>query len=625
MAAERDELLEHFQRELGFLRRAGVDFARTYPKIAARLELGPDGSADPHVERLIESFAYLTGRVQRNLDAEFPRLTEALFQILYPQLAAPIPAMGIARFELDPAKAGASAGETVERGTALFALSEDGNRCRFQSAYPVTFWPVTVAEADIRGTDRYEFLDHDTAAAVLRLKLTGPADGFLGLAGRKLRFYLSGEPVGALAALELLRTAADRVAFCTPDGKVRVRPIDEALHPVGFEEQESVLPYPEHAHPAYRLLQEYFVFPDKFRFLDLAFPVDIPATEEVEVLFLLTYAPSRGLSISPELFALGCTPIINLFTKTAEPLRLDRRRSEYRVVPDGRLDRVTEVHSITSVIGNALTGDKRSEYRPYFSIDHAWENGETNSYWSARRVPTDRREAPGSDIWLSFVDLDLQPQEPAERTIMVTCLCTNRLLAEQVPTGALLQIEQPAPVTRILVETRPTQPRQPALGGDTAWRLVSHLSLNYLSMSAGAERRNIGGKDIDRKAAEAADREERELGLKALQEILRLHAPSLDAASEKQIQGIRDLRVERVTRRVVNRGRAAVARGLGVTMDVDERQFVGGSAFLLGSVVERFLGLYAGVNAFTQLTLTSQQRSGNWFKWPTRIGDKPLV
>jgi len=601
MAAERDEQLEHFQRELGFLRRAGVDFARTYPKIAARLELGPDGSADPHVERLIESFAYLTGRVQRNLDAEFPRLTEALFQILYPQLAAPIPAMAIARFDLDPAKAGASAGVTIERGASLFAMTEDDNRCRFRTAYPVTFWPVTIAEADIRGTDRYEFLDHDRAAAILRLKLTGPADGFQALAGRKLRLFLTGEPVGALAALELLSTVADRVAFCPAGGKPMIRPIAEALLPVGFEDNESVLPYPEHAHPAYRLLQEYFVFPDKFRFLDLAFPAEMPATEEVEVLFLLTYAPPRGLNVSPELFALGCTPIVNLFNKTAEPLRLDRRRSEYRIVPDGRLDRVTEIHSIQSVIGNNLTGDKRSEYRPYFSIDHVWETGETLSFWSARRIPTDRREAPGSDVWLSFVDLDLQPQEPAERTIMVNCLCTNRLLAEQVPTGAVLQIEQAAPVTRITVETRPTPPRQPALGGETAWRLVSHLSLNYLSLSDDA------------------------LGLKALQEILRLHAPPLDAAAEQQIQGTRDLNVERVTRRVINRGRAAVARGLGVTLDVDERRFVGGSAFLLASVIERFLGLYAGVNAFTQLTLTSQQRSGVWFKWPTRIGDKPLV
>lgn len=601
MAAERDEQLEHFQRELGFLRRAGVDFARTYPKIAARLELGPDGSADPHVERLIESFAYLTGRVQRNLDAEFPRLTEALFQILYPQLAAPIPAMAIARFDLDPAKAGASAGVTIERGASLFAMTEDDNRCRFRTAYPVTFWPVTIAEADIRGTDRYDFLDHDRAAAVLRLKLTGPADGFQALAGRKLRLFLTGEPVGALAAMELLSTVADRVAFCPAGGKPMIRPIEEALLPVGFEDDESVLPYPEHAHPAYRLLQEYFVFPDKFRFLDLAFPVEMPATEEVEVLFLLTYAPPRGLNVSPELFALGCTPIVNLFNKTAEPLRLDRRRSEYRIVPDGRLDRVTEVHSIQNVIGNNLTGDKRSEYRPYFSIDHVWEAGETLSFWSARRVPTDRREAPGSDVWLSFVDLDLQPQEPAERTIMVNCLCTNRLLAEQVPAGAVLQIEQAAPVTGITVETRPTPPRQPALGGETAWRLVSHLSLNYLSLGDDA------------------------LGLKALQEILRLHAPPLDAATEQQIQGVRDLKVERVTRRVINRGRAAVARGLGVTLDVDERRFVGGSAFLLASVIERFLGLYAGVNAFTQLTLTSQQRSGVWFKWPTRIGDKPLV
>jgi type VI secretion system protein ImpG len=608
MAAERDDLLEHFQRELTFLRRAGVEFARTYPKIAARLELGPDGSADPHVERLIESFAYLTARVQRNLDAEFPKLTEALFQVLSPQLAAPIPAMAIARFDLEAAKAAASAGVTLERGTSLFVVP-DGDptvRCRFRTAYPVTFWPVTVAEADIRATGRYDFLDHDGAAAVLRLRLTGPDGVFRSLGGRRLRLFLDGDPVTALGVLELLMTAADRVAFC-PSGDAAgtpvppvIRPVADALAPVGYADDEALLPYPPQAHPAYRLVQEYFVFPDKFRFVDLVFPADLPGGE-LEVLFLLKYAPPKGLNISPEMFRPGCTPVVNLFSKVAEPIRLDRRRSEYRVVADARLDRVTEIHSVQSVVGNSLTGDRRSDYQPYFSINHVWEAGETTSFWFARRTPTDRREAPGSDIWLSFVDLDLEPQEPAERTMLVHCLCTNRLLAEQIPAGAVMQIEQASPASRIIMATRPTPPQQPALGGDTAWRLVSHLSLNYLSLSEDGQ------------------------GLKALQEILRLHAPPLDAAAEQQIQGLRALKVERVTRRISDRGRAAVARGLGITLDVDERRFVGGSAFLLASVIERFLGLYAGINAFTQLTLTSQQRSGVWHAWPTRIGDRPLV
>jgi type VI secretion system protein ImpG len=601
LAGELDELLEHYQRELLYLRRSGVEFARTYPKIAARLEIGPEGSADPHVERLIESFAYLAARVQRNIDAEFPKLVEALFSVLYPQLANPVPAMAIARFDIDTTKGQSAAGVTIERGTPVFAMAEDDLRCRFRTCFPITLWPIEVKAADILTTDRFDFLDHDHAASVLRVHFEASPETFAGLSGRRLRLFISGDPVSATSILELILTGADRVAFVPVGGDPVVKNLGEAVTPVGFEEADGVLPFPDNGHPAYRLLMEYFSFPEKFRFVDIEFPTLAEGTTNVDVLFLLTFQPRRGLPVRPDNFLLACTPIINLFSKVAEPLRLDHRRSEYRILADARLDRVTEVHSVTQVVGNTLTGDKRSEYRPYFSTDHFWDREAPEAFWFARRVPTERREAPGSDVYLSFVSLDLEAAQPADNTILIHCLCTNRQLAEQVPAGAVLQIELPAPVSRIICLTRPTTPHQPALSGETAWRLVSHLSLNYLSLSEGSE------------------------SLRAFQEILRLYAPSLDPVAEQQINGIRAMRCERVTRRITQGGRAAICRGLGITLDFDERRFVGSSPFLLANVLERFFGLYASVNAFTQLTITSQQRSGIWYSWPARIGAKALV
>ena len=601
MANDLDELLEHYQRELLYLRRAGVEFARTYPKVAARLEIGPEGSADPHVERLIESFAYLAARVQRNIDAEFPKLVEALFSVVYPQLASPVPAMAIARFEIDPTKGQSAAGVTIERGTPVHAPAEDDLRCRFRTCFPVTLWPVEIKAADILTTDRFDFLDHDPAAAVLRLHFEATPETFAALAGRPLRLFVAGDAVSSSTLLELMLTGADRVAFLPYDAKPIVQPLREAVQPVGFADGDGVLPFPDNGHPAYRLLQEYFVFPEKFRFVDITFPKIPEGVGNVDLLFLLTYQPRRGMPVRPDSFLLACTPIINLFSKVAEPLRLTHRKSEYRVMPDARLDRVTEVHSVTQVVGNTLTGDKRTEYRPYFSTDHFWDREAPEAFWFARRVPTDRREAPGSDVYLSFVSLDLEPSQPADNTVLVHCLCTNRELAEQVPAGAVLQIELPAPVSRITCLTRPTSPRQPALSGEAAWRLVSHLSLNYLSLAEGAE------------------------SLRAFQEILRLYAPALDPVAEQQIQGIRAMNCERMTRRITDRGRAAICRGLGITLNFDERRYVGSSPFLLANVLERFFGLYASVNAFTQLSITSQQRSGIWYSWPARIGAKALV
>ncbi len=596
MAWQRDDLLEFYQRELQYLRNAGTDFARTYPKIAGRLELGPDGSADPHVERLIEAFAYLTGRVQRSIEADFPRLTEALLDTLYPTLSSPVPAMAIARFSVD---APAPTGITVPRGTPVSAIAEGDLRCRFRTCYDVELWPLSMAAPAVLATDRWSFLDNDPAVAVLRLELSGGPDTFAALAGRRLRLHLGGDAIGASRLLELILTGSDRVAYVR-GGRATIRPQGECVRLVGLAEDEAVLPAPGQGHPAYRLLQEYFVFPEKFRFVDLAIP-ETAGEGPLEILFLLPFLPPRGLTLAPDSLQLGCTPIINLFAKVAEPIRLDRRRGEYRVMPDARLDRVSEVHSIVEVVGHTLTGDRRTVYRPYFSVDHGGDADTPQSFWAARRVPTDRREAPGTDVNLSFVDLDMAPADPPDRTIIVRCLCTNRLLPEQVPVGAKLQVEQPASGARAECITRPTPPRPPPMAGQTPWRLVSHLSLNYLSVAEG------------------------EASLDALREMLRLYAPPLDAAAEQQVQGIRGLACRRVTRRVGAGVRAAMCRGLALTLDFDERRYVGASAFVLASVLETFFGLYASVNAFTQLSITSQQRSGVWYAWPARIGSRTLV
>lgn len=602
VASSRDDLIAHYQRELQYLRAAGADFARAYPKVARRLELGPDGSADPHVERLIESFAYLAARIQRGIEAEFPRFTEALLGILYPQLAAPVPAMALARLEMPAGALAPGSSVVVPRQTALSALADGDLRCRFRTCYETVLWPVEVADAAVEATHRWSFLDDDRAVAALRLTLRAAPETFAALAGRSLRLHVAGDGVDAAPLAELLMAGADRVAFASGPGAPVVRPASACVRPVGFADDEAVLHQPPNGHPAYRLLHEYFAFPDKFRFLDLSIPALPAPTDRLDVLFLLPSQPPRGLAVGRERFLLGCTPVVNLFPQVAEPVRVDRRRGEYRVVPDLRLDRVTEVHSVVRVVGNAISGDRRYEYRPYFSADHTWEPDLPQSYWLARRAPTDRREAPGTDVWMSFVDLDMQPSDPPDRTVLVHCLCTNRLLPEQVPAGARLHAEQAvAGGARITCLTRPTPPRPPPLQGRTAWRLVSHLSLNHLSLSDG------------------------EASLPALREILRLYAPPLDAAAEQQIQGLRRMDVRHATRRMGRGAQAAFARGLAVSLEMDESRFVGSSAFLLASVLDRFLPLYASVNAFTQLTITSQQRSGTWHSWPARIGGRPLA
>ena len=610
MSLADDDLLDYYQRELTYLRKMGADFARSYPKVASRLEFGAHESPDPNVERLIESFAFLTGRIQRNLESEFPEVTAALLGLLYPQLVQPIPAMAIARLDVDPEQGQLTTGHVLPRHTQLSADSELGIRCQFRTANAVTLWPITVEQARIESTDQFHNLDTSDVAAVLRLRLKSHGVGFHELAVRSLRFYINADAILANTLYELIFSQVARVAYLPggseeASGRPAVFLADKALTPVGFDPEDAVLPYPRHGHPAYRILQEYFTFPQKFLFLDLTIPPVTQETDTLDVLLLLRYMPKERLVISRDTFALSCVPVINLFPKMAEPIRLHQRMTEYHLVPDYQRESTTEIHSIDRVVGLAETGEQRQEYSPFFSFTHAQNQTGKTAFWTLRRQPTGRKDLPGTHVYMGFVDLNFHPTQPADETLFVYTLCTNRTLAEQVPAGAELQLDVAAPLAKIALLHKPTAPRNPPLGGETAWRLISHLSLNYLSLSDGAE------------------------SLRALREILRLYAPLRDAAADQQIQGIADMRCRTIVRRQLGDRRrhdwAGFCRGIEVTLEFDERLYVGGSAFLFASVLNRFLGLYTTVNSFTQLRITSKQRSGVWKTWPPLSGDQHVL
>ncbi len=596
-----DELLDYYQRELTYLRKAGLEFARSYPKVARRLELGPDQSEDPNVERLIEAFAFLTGRLQRNLEAEVPRLSASLLGLVQPHLVNPVPALSVARFDIDPEQGKLSTGFLLPRTTQLFARTESDVICRFRTCYDLTLWPLRISEALVESVDPYDFLDTSDAAAVLRIRLDALDAPFGELPIQRLRLYLDGDAAQANALHELLLSGVQRVVFLGPGGDRRTVAAEAALHPVGFEADEAVLPHPGHAHQAYRLMHEYFCFPEKFRFIDLAIPPGLARGKTLDVLLLLSVLPRQRLSISPGSFALGCTPVANLFTKVAEPIRVQNRQTEYRVVGDYRRERTTEVHSVTAVTGLNVETGQVLEYRPFFSFNHAASLDGAKAFWTLHRDLTGRPDLPGTDLMIGFLDLNAQPALPPTQTVTVETLCTNRTLAEQVPAGARLRIEREAPLARIVLLQKPTPPRAPPTGGETLWRLVSHLSLNYLSLQDGAE------------------------GLNALREILRLHAPAGDAAAEQQVQGLRSLSCRPGLHRIGTDAWRGFCRGIEVTAELDERRFVGGNPLLFAAVLDRFLGMYTSLNSFTRLKVVSSQRSGTWKVWPPRSGTRPVL
>ena len=452
----------------------------------------------------------------------------------YPQFLSPIPAMTIVRFEVDPAQGKLTGGHLIPKGTQLAAHTRQGPVCRFMTCFPVVLWPVEVVLAGFTSVNRYDFPGGPGRTdLVLRLRvqtLTGPLTE---LKMDRLRFHLSGDRTLVYALHEILFSPDTRAAVLPDNSQRPVFLPAGAIREVGFGPDEDVLPFPENAHPGYRLLAELFTFPEKFMFFDLKLPEKHKAEKHLDLLFLLDHKPDEHLSVEKNTFRLGCAPAVNLFKKISEPIRVDERRTEYLLIPDKRREKTTEIHSVLSVSGSPVPGEAAREIAPFFSFNHHMETRDRKLFYYASRRESDRAELKGSRMYLSFVDLDFDPKKPPTNTVFAHILCTNRDLAEELPAGALLQIEQSAPLGRIYTLTKPTFQIEPPLMGATLWRLISNLSLNFLSLGDTPE------------------------CLEALKEILFLYSFSGRSQINKEIAGIKAMSCRPVARRI---GRDALAR-----------------------------------------------------------------
>lgn len=613
------ELYPYYERELRNFRKYAEEFAKQYPATAGRLLLETNRSADPHVERLIEAFALMAARVRHKLDDDFPELTDALLSVLYPHYLAPIPSLAIIQFELDSAGAQLPDGFLIDRGSRLHSQPVGELPCNFRTCYPVTLWPVAVTRAQFVGPPFPAALrpPPDTAAA-LRLQLECQADMQFGdLSLDRLRFYLHGDNhlVARLYEHILNRTTQVLMRSAdndTPANRSNLDP-DDCLFPVGFGRNEGLLPYPNQSFMGYRLLTEFFAFPNKFLFFELGGLKKVCREgfgKRLDMIFFMNhYDETLEHSIDASAFRLGCTPVVNLFEQVAEPILLNQTSHEYPITPSIAHPRGMEVYSVDSVVSTDPSSETTTEFYPFYSTRHPREKSGTapQAFWYASRRPSPITNDSGTDVYLNLVDLDFNPRQPSKSVLTVRTTCTNRDLPNQLQLAGeklRFELEASAPLSRITCVRPATAPQRPPLRKGAHWRLVSHLALNHLSLT-------------DPK--EACD---------ALKEILRLYDFS-DAKSgavvQQMIEGILSVSSRRIVGQIGSPTSSGFCRGIEVTIDLDEERFVSTGAFLFASVLERFFGLYASMNSFVQLVATSKQEQGVLKRWPPRAGDQQLL
>jgi type VI secretion system protein ImpG len=616
-------LIQYYERELRHLRAMGGEFAQQFPKIAARLSMTDLEVADPYVERLLEGVAFLAARVQLKLDAEFPRFTQSLLDIIYPHYLSPTPSMLVAQFLPDPGDPNLATGfKRVPRGSTIHgsASGDSITGCEFRTAQDVVLWPCRVSAASYFSYAP-DLQLHTLPVATrikggLRIKLSAAAGlKFAQTSIDHLRFFLGGDDAVANRLYELCAGSALGALVVTARTGVRDFVPASQVRPVGFSDDEAMLPVTLRSFHGYRLLQEYFAFPQRYRFIEVSGLVSAirrAAAEEIELVVLLGRSdPTLESIVDAANVALYCTPAINLFEKRADRIQVSESAFEFPVVVDRTRPLDFEVYEVTEVIGHGSGDSADQPFLPFYAAYSSDAAHQHSAYFTTRREPrlpssTQKRRGPrssyiGTEVFLSLVDPHEAPYREELRQLSIKTLCTNRDLVLQMPvTGLSLDIA--APITGIRVVAGPTRPLVPLTDGAVAWRAVNHLSLNYLSLV-----------DVSP-----------EQGASALRDLLELYAPGADPAARKQIEGIRSMRVRPVVRRLRGPGPLVFGRGLELTLTVDEMAFEGGSAFLLSAVLDRYFARHVSINSFTEVVLRSDTR-GEISRWMPQPGVRPTL
>jgi type VI secretion system protein ImpG len=620
-------LMDYYEAELTFLRDMGVEFANEFPKVAQRLDLANTEVADPFVERMLEGFAFLTARIQLKMDAEFPTFTQSLLNIVYPHYAAPTPSMAIVQITPADTLRSTPAGVALPAGTELRSLlgTEDQTNCIFRTAHPVHLLPIELIEAEyIAAAAAVAALglpDSARAKAAIRLRLRSQNNvPFTKIALERLSFYLGGPELARMRLYEQLSANVIDIVV-RPNGRPipwQERLRSTALTPTGFEPEEALLPSLPQTFDGYRLLQEYYALPDRFLFFTLQ-GLDRAAIRcsgpELEIIILLDRAETVLAAMGPEYMALHCTPAINLFPKRSDRVNLDLAHDEHLIVPDRMRPLDYEVFAISAMEGFPADGGPTHPFFPFYAANDLSRNPGHRSYFMTRRQPhllssRARQRGPrsnylGHDLFVSLVDADNAPIADGLRQLGLDLLCTNRDLPQSMPVGKQhtdFTVSVNAPIAKIRCLVGPTIPRPCRGDRDLAWRFISHLSLNYLSLT-----------DTDDVQ-----------GAAALRELLRLYIPSNDTRAARQLEGLVSVAAEPIVRRLPGPGPVCAGRGLQVRLVIDETPFGGAGGIVLAAVLDRFVAKYVSINAFTETVMTSPDR-GQVMRWPLHLGRRPVL
>lgn len=607
-----DDLLPYYEKELAYIRQLGKEFSEQHPKIASRLGIADDTIEDPHVSRLIESFAYLNARIQYKLEDDFPEISDAFLNVLYPHYLRQIPSCSVIQFNADETKADSVS--NISKDAYLDTAKFNNTQCRFKTVYPVEMVPLEVTKAQIKSRPfSTPGSKHARGAgSVLHIQLKPINDDFEihELDFKQLRFYLKGQPQYIHPFYELLFRNCHGVVMTHSEDDLKPIYLDKSsIQQVGFNEDEGLLPYPNQSFIGYRLLTEFFVFPEKFMFIDID---DISSNfnenykKELNIYIYLDSADMElERNISRDNLLLGCTPVINLFPMQAEPIKLTHYENSYEVIPDLRQYNSLEVYSIDTVSVSDPSGNI-NQYTPFYGKEH--DLAKDTVFWSSNRQTKDSNKnkySPKTMTSISLSDINFNPAAENNHVLLVETTCCNHDLPSIISIGSdqsdLYCVSNSPPTKSIQFLHQPSTTIYPPLKNKARWRLLSHLNLNHLSLTSD-----------DNSAS-------------ALKEILQLYDFTDRRSTKLIIESITCITVKQATAPLKINDKSALCNGLDITIELDQKLLSGSSGYLLASVLESFFKLYCPINSFVRCTTKIKGKEGLLKTCLPQSGSKRLL
>jgi len=600
-----EQLLPYYEKQLQEFGQQSREFAQKYPKIAQRLSLNQEQIDDPHIERLIQAFSLIAARIDKKLEDSYDVFTHSLFEVMFPQYLRHFPACTVVSFEDINKLKQLTAAHIIPQKTALKSRSFKGVQCEFNTTNDVRLLPISLTQLEFQTSPSTHMHLNQNATLSLKFEIFNDAQKWI--LDEKLPIYLDAISNFPLQVLDSI--FRKDTGFALRVGQ-RVVEISNPFEVMGFTEQESLLPIDQHTHHAYRLLMEYFCFPEKFNYLNLdlsRLKGLLNQQNQFEILIHLKLnlndqAVVRNYSeLNIANFKLFTTPAINLFEKQAEPQKISHTQLQYPLITDAHHP---ELYQVYSVIEMNMVREKTNQEQthlpvlPFFAMSH-YQNDKVQFFYSLNYVPAQNKT---TQMGYSIVSKHLKPYEIKSDFISTRLLCSNGDLPHEAlsQSNNILNLNDSSLARRALILKRPTSPFHFDKNKNEQWRIISHLSLNTLALMKGD-------------------------ALSHVKELLALYNLPHSKENILLIDALKQLSFSTTNKLVNSKPFPMFIRGVKAELAVNKSVFRGHSLYIFSQLLSHIFNLKVQINSFVDVVVKDSLNQQEIYQCVQNVGGKTLL